>query len=94
MLSNNPIQVVLLATDLGASKDFYAQKVGLEIVSETYDAVTFKCGGDTRFTISASTTGTADEQTQASWKVKDIASEVAELRARAVLNSSSTTRRG
>ncbi len=84
MLNEHPIQVVLLATDLQASKDFYAQKVGLEIVSENDNAVTFRCGGDTRITVSASTTGTADEQTQASWRVEDLAAELAELRSRGV----------
>jgi len=84
MLSEHPIQVVLLATDLQASRDFYAQKVGLEIVSENDNAVTFQSGGGTRLTVSASTTGTSDEQTQASWQVADLASELAELRSRGV----------
>ncbi len=84
MLGEHPIHVVLLATDLQASKTFYAQQVGLEIVSENDNSVTFRCGGDTRFTVSASTTGTADEQTQASWQVEDLASELAELRSRGV----------
>lgn len=84
MLGNHPITVILLATDLQASKNFYAQKVGLEIVSENENAVTFKCAGNTRLTISASTTGTSDEQTQASWQVENLESEVAELRSRGV----------
>jgi len=84
MLGDNPIQVVLLAPDLQASKHFYAHQVGLAIVSENDNAVTFQCGGDTRLTVSASTTGTSDEQTQASWRVEDLASELAELRSRGV----------
>lgn len=32
-------------------------KLGLELVSENDDAVTFRCGGETRLTVSASTTG-------------------------------------
>ena len=32
MLGNCPIEVVLLATDLKASRDFYAEKLGLEII--------------------------------------------------------------
>ena len=76
--------MVLLATSLQASKDFYAKKVGLKVVSENDTAVTFQCGGTTRLTVSASTTGTADEQTQASWQVEDLASELSELRSRGV----------
>ena len=84
MLGDHPIEPILLATELKASRDFYVEKVGLEIESESENAVTFRCGGGSRLTVSASTTGTADEQTQAAWRVDDLASELAELRARGV----------
>ena len=84
MLKDHPVEVILLATDLEASKDFYAQKLGLEVVSEDDKSVTFSCGGNTRLSLSKSTTGTSDEQTQAVWQVEDIAAEVAELRGRGV----------
>ena len=84
MLKDHPVEVILLATDLEASKDFYAQKLGLEVVSENDKTVTFKCVGNTRLSLSKSTTGTSDEQTQAVWQVEDIAAEVAELRGRGV----------
>jgi catechol 2,3-dioxygenase-like lactoylglutathione lyase family enzyme len=84
MLGDHPIEPILLATDLQASRNFYVDKVGLEIESESENAVTFRCGGGSRLTVSASTTGTADEQTQAAWRVDDLASELAELRARGV----------
>jgi catechol 2,3-dioxygenase-like lactoylglutathione lyase family enzyme len=84
MLGDLPIEPILLATDLQASRNFYVDKVGLEIESESENAVTFRCGGGSRLTVSASTTGTADEQTQAAWRVDDLASELAELRARGV----------
>jgi len=84
MLGTCPIEVILLATDLEASKEFFTQKIGLEVASASANAVTLLCGGDTRLTISLSTTGTADEQTQASWRVDDLGAELAELRARGV----------
>jgi catechol 2,3-dioxygenase-like lactoylglutathione lyase family enzyme len=84
MLGNHPIDVVLLATDLEASKEFYAGKLGLEILSESEEEVTYKCGGDSRLTVTKSTTGTADEQTQAGWRVDDLAAELGELRDRGV----------
>jgi catechol 2,3-dioxygenase-like lactoylglutathione lyase family enzyme len=84
MLSENPIDVVLLAPDLKESRDFYTEKLGLEILSKDEATVTFRCGGDSRIVVSASTTGTADEQTQASWRVEDLAAELAELRSRGV----------
>jgi catechol 2,3-dioxygenase-like lactoylglutathione lyase family enzyme len=84
MLGDHPIDPVLLAPDLKASRDFYADKLGLEILSEDEHAVVFACGGDCRIEVSASSTGTADEQTQASWRVEDLASELDELRSRGV----------
>lgn len=84
MLADKPIDVVLLAPDLKQSREFYAQKLGLEILSEGESSIVFGCGGDSRIELSASTTGTADEQTQASWRVDDLASELAELRQRGV----------
>lgn len=84
MLGNHPIEVVLLATDLDESKDFYAGKLGLEILSESPEAITYKCGSDSQLAVTMSTVGTADEQTQASWRVDDLDAELAELRERGV----------
>jgi catechol-2,3-dioxygenase len=84
MLGDHPLDVVLLATDLETSKEFYAGKLGLEIISESEYEVTYKCGGDSRLAVTKSTTGTADEQTQAGWRVTDLDAELAELRSRGV----------
>jgi catechol 2,3-dioxygenase-like lactoylglutathione lyase family enzyme len=84
MLGDHPIEVVLLATDLEASREFFAEKVGLEVVRETDYAVWFKTGNEGGLSISASTTGTADEQDQATWRVDDVRAEVVELRSRGV----------
>lgn len=83
-MGNYPIEVVLLATDLEASREFYVQKIGLGVVRETDYTVWFKCGNEGRISISTSTTGTADEQDQATWRVDDVASEVGQLRSRGV----------
>jgi predicted enzyme related to lactoylglutathione lyase len=84
MLGDHPMNVVLLATDLEAAKDFYANKVGLTIINDNPGAVVFKCGGDSQFTVSKSSVGTKDDQTQAAFRVKDVKAEVAELRKRGV----------
>ena len=84
MLGDHPIDVVLLATDLEASKEFYAGRVGLEILHESEEEVAYQCGGDSQLVVTKSTTGTADEQTQAGWRVDDLAAELAELRSRGV----------
>ena len=84
MLGDHPIDVVLLATDLESSKEFYAGKLGLEILRESEEEVIYRCGGDSQLAVTKSTTGTADEQTQAGWRVTDLAAELAELRSRGV----------
>jgi catechol-2,3-dioxygenase len=84
MLGDHPITPVLLARDLAAARDFYHDKVGLEILRETENEIVFCCGGGTQLAVTKSTTGTADEQTQAGWYVSDVRAEVAELRSRGV----------
>jgi len=84
VLGDHPIDVVLLAMDLEATKDFYAHKVGLKVLNDSPGAVVFQCGGDSRLTVTKSTVGTSDEQTQASFRVADLRAELAELRSRGV----------
>ncbi len=84
MLGDHPIDVALLATDLDESKEFYAGKLGLEILNEGPEAITYKCGSDSQLAVTKSTVGTADEQTQAGWRVADLDAELAELRERGV----------
>jgi catechol-2,3-dioxygenase len=84
MLANHPIDVMILATDLGVAKEFYGDRIGLEVLLESDDFLTFKCGGDSRLVVTRSSTGTSEPQTKASWRVYDLAGEVAELRSRGV----------
>jgi catechol-2,3-dioxygenase len=84
MLAQHPIDVMLTATDLRAVKQFYRDKVGLEVLIESDDFMTFRCGGDSRLVITRSSMRTNEPQTKASWRVDDLAAEVSELRARGV----------
>jgi catechol-2,3-dioxygenase len=84
MLGNHPVDVMLLATDLGEARRFYGDTLGLPVLLEDEQFVTFGCGGDSRLVVTKSTTGTADQTTKASWRVDDLAGEVADLRARGV----------
>jgi catechol-2,3-dioxygenase len=84
MLAEQPIDVMLLGTDLGVTKEFYAERLGLEILIESDEFLTFKCGGDSRLVVTKSSTGSAEQQTKASWRVKDIVAEVGRLRSRGV----------
>jgi len=84
MLSDYPVDVMLLATDLGVARRFYGGTLGLEVLLEDEQFLTFRCGGDSRLVVTKSTTGTADTATKASWRVDNIAREVAQLKARGV----------
>jgi catechol 2,3-dioxygenase-like lactoylglutathione lyase family enzyme len=71
MLNTFPVGVVLLSTDLKASRAFYADKLQLTVVEESDDAISYTSGA-TRLTVTASTEGSNDEQTKASWRVDDV----------------------
>jgi catechol-2,3-dioxygenase len=84
MLIEHPVDVMLLALDLGTAKEFYGERIGLEVLIETDEFVAFGCGGDSRLVVTKSSTGTSETQTKANWRVADVAAEVADLRARGV----------
>jgi catechol-2,3-dioxygenase len=84
MLADYPIDPMILATDLGIAKQFYGDRVGLEVLVESEDFLTFRCGGDSRLVVTRSASGTSEPQTKASWRVSDLAAEVADLRSRGV----------
>lgn len=83
MLGEHPIHVVLLSRDLSETRCFYHDKLGLEILSESDAAISFRCGA-TSLDVTKSTTGTADDQTQAVWVVDSLEAEIGELRSRGV----------
>jgi catechol-2,3-dioxygenase len=84
MLAKHPIDVMLTAPDLAAVKEFYGDRVGLDVLIESDDFVTFGCGGDSRLVVTRTSTPSREQQTTASWRVSDVAAEVAELRTRGV----------
>jgi len=83
MLNEYPVGVVLLSTDLAKSKEFYADKLQLTIIDEDESAITY-LSGTTRLTVTASTTGSKDEQTKASWQVTNLRAELDDLAANGV----------
>ena len=65
-------------------KQFYGDRIGLDVMIESDDFVTFRCGGDSRLVVTRTTTPSTEQTTKASWRVADVAAEVADLRARGV----------
>jgi len=84
MLSDYPVFPILLSTDMAASRAFYHDTLGLEIVSESEERILLRCGGGTGLLISRSTIGTTDTQTQVAWRVPDLRAALVDLRARGV----------
>jgi catechol 2,3-dioxygenase-like lactoylglutathione lyase family enzyme len=85
VLSDNPVFPILLSRDLDASRTFYRDTLGLEILREDEgDRIVFRCGGGTQLAVTLSTVGTADTQTQMAWRVPDIRAAVGDLRTRGV----------
>ena len=85
MLSDHIVFPILLSTDLDASRSFYRDTLGLEILREDPDdRIVFRCGGGTQLAVTKSTVGTADVQTQLAWRVPEIRAAIADLRARGV----------
>ena len=84
MLSDHPVFPILLSTDMAASRAFYHDVLGLEVMAEDEERIVLRCGGATTLVISRSTVGTSDTQTQIAWRVPDIRAAIADLRARGV----------
>ena len=88
LLAGCPVYTILLSTDLEASRVFYRDKLGLNLLREDHSTadhrLVFEAGEGTRIVISQSTAGTSDSQTQAAFRVPDIRAAIAELRAHGV----------
>src|SRR6185503_961320 len=85
MLGDLLVFPILLSLDLDASRSFYRDTLGLEILREDEgDRIVFRCGGGTQLAVTLSTVGTADTQTQVAWRVPDIHAAIDDLRARGV----------
>jgi catechol 2,3-dioxygenase-like lactoylglutathione lyase family enzyme len=84
MLGTANVHPVLLAKDLGKAREFYHDRLGLDILSESDHKIEFRCGGGTKLAVSKSTVGTADSQTQIGWEVDDLQAEIDDIRARGV----------
>ena len=65
MLSDHAVLPILLSRDLDATRAFYHDTLGLEIVREDEgDRIVFRCGAGTQLVVTLSTVGTSDTQTR------------------------------
>jgi catechol 2,3-dioxygenase-like lactoylglutathione lyase family enzyme len=85
VLADHLVFPILLSTDLEASRTFYRDTLGLELVREDEDdRFVFRCGGGSQLVVTKSTVGTSDTQTQLAWRVPDIHAALEDLRERGV----------
>jgi catechol 2,3-dioxygenase-like lactoylglutathione lyase family enzyme len=85
MLGDLLVFPILLSKDLDATRHFYRDILGLEILREDEgDRIVFRCGNGSQIAVTLSTIGTRDTQTQLAWRVPDIRAAVDDLRARGV----------
>jgi catechol 2,3-dioxygenase-like lactoylglutathione lyase family enzyme len=79
MVSDNRISAVFLSSDLEACRDFYENKVGLELSPETIENhLLFECGDGTTLLVHSREGNKADHAQVRFWS-KDIDADVAEL---------------
>ena len=88
MLADHPTYTILLSKDLDASRTFYHDVLGLQILREDLgegveERIVFKTANG-RLILSKSTVGTSDTQTQMAWMVPDIRVAIEDLRSRGV----------
>jgi catechol 2,3-dioxygenase-like lactoylglutathione lyase family enzyme len=69
---------------MAASRAFYHDTLGLEILREDDDRIVLRSGAGTQLVITGSAIGTSDTQTQMAWRVPDIRAAITDLRARGV----------
>lgn len=84
MLGDHLVFPILLSKDLAETREFYHDRLGLDVLRQDPERIIFRCGSSSQLAVTLSTTGTADSQTQIAWRVPDLRAELADLRARGI----------
>src|SRR5688572_30630616 len=82
MLSNMQIHPTIPATDLARARKFYEGTLGFKPNQETPAGVIYQAGADTWFILYPTQFAGTAQHTVASWRVKDLDAEMADLRKR------------
>lgn len=83
MLGEHPVNATLPAGDIQRAKQFYSDTLGLSVESEDPGGISFR-SGNTQFLVFPSSGKPSGSHTQMGWTVKDIETEVRDLKARGV----------
>lgn len=84
MLGDKDVAAALPVTDVESAKDFYVNKLGLTVVSESPGGVVLRSGGSNLFVYPSENAGT-NKGTAAGWQVDDARATAAELKQKGVV---------
>lgn len=82
MLADSPVIAMVPTHDLEKARKFYEDVVRLTAAEDNAAEVTFSCGGGTAVMLYETFVDNLGDQTVATWMVKDLRSEVADLKSR------------
>ena len=82
-LAKGDVCATIAVKDLSEAKEFYEQKLGLEMLEENFGGVMFASGNSKLFVYESQFAGT-NQATSASWMVEDVHAAVDELKAAGV----------
>ena len=83
MLADSDGMATIAVKDLETAKNFYAEKIGLPLVSEQMGVLTFK-SGTSKITVYVSQCAGTNKATSATWAVPDVEPIVASLKSKGV----------
>ena len=84
MFKDSPTHATLPCSDFDRAKAFYAEKLGLTPTSEQPAGAFYELPGGSRFLLFPSSRAASSTHTQMGWRVRDIESDVRDLRSRGV----------
>ena len=84
ILADAPVSAGLPASDIERARAFYEGTLGLPIVQDSEDALTFGCGNGTMLFVYPSQFAGTNQATAAGWQVGDIEAAMKELRSKGV----------
>ena len=85
MLNESELYAVLPAKDLQRAREFYRDKLGLEVTEETAGGLVYKGAGGGAFLLYETDNAGSARNTQMCWITKDLDAEMAELRGRGIV---------
>jgi len=85
MLKDSELIAVIPAKDLGRAREYYRDKLGLEVAEETPGGLVYRMASGAAFLLYETGNAGTARNTQMCWTTPDIDAEMAELRGRGVV---------